>query len=237
MIPQPEPFLCRPHTNLVERLLKERPGAVLDIGAHIGGYFQYWLDNGATRIAGFEPVPWLFYAMAAKWGDHRSVELYCLAASDYEVSVRGAKLYGTYTINTPGETDMELAIDPANRSFDFQAIKIDDWRVGTQFTEPIALIKLDVDGYEPKALRGMKYTLTTHRPPIMLELSGLPEKLGDSCQGMIDWLYGRDYRICTMDGQVCPNVATVMKYYPFHTSFDVCAVPAERIKSYWGIIS
>jgi FkbM family methyltransferase len=224
--------LCCPHTNLVELLIKEKPGIVFDIGALTGGYIQYWLDLGATKVHAFEPVPWNFAAMSATWGSNKNVKLHQVGISDRAESIKGALVYNAHTLARPGEVKLPEAAEHPGQKFDFELMPIDSFMLMNGI-KSVSFIKLDVDGYEPKALRGMAATLAVHRPAFMIELSGLPEALGESSAGMIDFLYAAGYKICTMDSRVCENPHVVMDYYPHHTSFDVCAVPNERILAAW----
>lgn len=231
-MPDEIPFLCRRSTDLVERLLRERPGVVIDIGAHQGGYFGYWLEHGASRVIGFEPVPWHYEKAYSRWADDRRVDLHCLAVGEKAEEVRDALVYNCHTIAVKGQTPLEEAAENKGRHFNFSVVSLDAWL--EQNGPPwVAMVKLDVDGYEPAALRGMRGLLLGDKPPIMLELSGLPKAFGEDCGGMIQGLYDHGYYICTMTGEVCETPAMVMQHYPWHTSFDVMAVPTGRIGANW----
>jgi hypothetical protein len=58
------------------------------------------------------------------------------------------------------------------------------------------LIKLDVEGYELKALRGMIMTIRTRRPAILTELNGeLLAQSGDSPGAIFDILHPLGYEV------------------------------------------
>lgn len=224
--------LCRPHTRLIDELLVENPGIVLDLGACDGGYVQHWLDGGATEVHAFEPTPWHFDVLKKAFKKNKRVFPHMIAVSDKAGRVEGALVFNAHTLALPGQTTLAEAAENPGRKFDFDLTTVDAF-VMKQGIRAISLIKLDVDGYEPAALRGMQNVLAAFRPPIMIELSGLPKALGENCAAMIDFLYAQGYKICTMDGEVCDNPHAVMEYYPWHTSFDVAALPIENIPAKW----
>ena len=68
--------------------------------------------------------------------------------------------------------------------------------------QKIDLIKLDVDGFEARILRGGSETLKRFKPPVILELTPYAlEEQGDSLEGLIDLLAGLGYRLLSENGR------------------------------------
>lgn len=221
--------LCRSHTNYVDGHLREVGGVTLDIGAFEGGYIEHWLGCGAAKVVAFEPVPWNFDVLQKRFKGDKRVLPVQIGISDKPGRIEGAMVYGAHTLlKAGGNSTMTEASENRGRKFDFDLTTIDSFVIKSGLKN-ISFIKLDVDGYEFHALRGMGSTLDVFRPVLMLELSGLPEKLGENSAAMVDWIYAHGYKVCTMDGEVCDSPHNVMPYYPYHSSFDVAVVPAEKI--------
>lgn len=225
--------LLRSDFTLVYRLLDERPGAVvIDVGTNIGGFVDAWLNHGASVVHAFEPVPANFEKLKAAHGNNPNVVLNQMGVSDQEWVYRGVQILNGHTLAVAKDTPLEIAEEDTG-PFDFKTVDM-DWYV---FQEPglkrVDFIKIDVDGFEPSVLRGMRATLDKFRPPFMIELSGLPRALSENCEEMVQQIYNWNYRLCTMSGHVCEDPLLVMEAYPWRTSIDMVAVPKERIGRDW----
>ena len=220
--------------DLVERLFAERPGSVcVDIGANVGKYVGYCLERGASLVHAFEPVPWVFDALTTAWGHDSRVRLHKLAISDRAETRRGCRIHNAHTLAVPGELARPLALALEDKgAFDFESTTLDRY-FDSETSHVVDFIKLDVDGYEPRALAGMARTLAQCRPIVMIELSFLPKALGDNCEAMIDGIYRAGYKLCTMDGYVCEDQLIVLEAFPWRSSFDMVMVPVERVRAEW----
>lgn len=225
--------LRRPHTDLADEWIKARPGCVvLDIGAFHGGYIAHWFALGASEVHAFEPVPHNFDQLTVNWGKEKRVILNRLAVSDSSGVKRGVRVLGAHTLGSPSNIKLGVALEDRG-PFDMDVTAIDTYLFCRPKVAKIGFCKLDVDGFEPAALRGMQQTLAKDRPAVMLELSGLPGHFGESCETMIRWIYERGYTICAMDGTVCGTPTAVMECYPWHSSFDVMMIPNENVQPGW----
>lgn len=149
-----------PHVlALLDRLLA--PGAVfVDVGANVGAMaLPAAARVGPTgRVIGFEPLPanatLFLQGVVANGFGH--VVLYPLALSD-----------------APGVFAMQggsngYLVAPERTELMVQAVRGDDLLAG----EPrIDLVKLDIEGREPWALRGLARTLARHRPWVLCEFN------------------------------------------------------------------
>ena len=182
--------------DLIEALALFEGGRVaIDGGANVGAYTRILMDRFETVFA-FEPAPDTFEALSRNiqdWGFADRVNLNQFALSDREEKVR---LRGKF-----GHRSLSRRITGQG---DIPTIRIDDLDLpGLDF------IKLDVEGYEVRALHGARETLLRYRPYVLFEdkphkaeLYGeareahtFLESLGATliaCVGknQFDWMYG-----------------------------------------------
>lgn len=133
-------------------------GTAIDGGAHVGAYTRVMAGHFAT-VHAFEPAPETFAALQRNlrdWGLAERVHAHEAAISDShdKVSVdlpRGRRSLSRQ-ISGPGE---------------IPSMRIDDLGL-----EQLDFMKLDVEGYEYRALRGAEETLRRCRPMVMFEDKG-----------------------------------------------------------------
>jgi FkbM family methyltransferase len=167
----------------------------LDGGANVGAYTRIILERFETVYA-FEPAPDTFAALERNirdWGFAERVHVFQAALSDRleKVSMKGKPGHRSVTRRIVGEGDIP-------------AMPIDELELGE-----LDFLKLDLEGYESRALRGARETLVRCRPYVLFEdkahktdLYGetreaheFLESLGArliACVGkqQFDWLYG-----------------------------------------------
>ena len=186
------------------------PGAtVLDVGAHVGYAslrFAQWVGD-AGRVLAMEPMPSHVDAVrrnAELSGVAHRIEVCNVAASDrmgrasFNVGVRlntgtGALAHGVATAGA-------MAVD---------TVILDDWIDARGLTE-IALCKLDIEGAEILALRGLRRTLKAHRiRALLIEVHAtLLPHFGASVGDVTTLLDAHGYRILWWDqpGQFGPRI-------------------------------
>ena len=127
----------------------------IDGGAHVGAYSRAMARHFDTIYA-FEPTPETFQALARnirEWGLAERVHVRQAALSDRNERVRLSCPPGRRSIS-------RRIVGPG----DIPAIRIDDLQL-----EVLDFIKLDVEGYELRALQGAEATLVRCRPLVMFE--------------------------------------------------------------------
>ena len=139
---------------------------VWDIGANIGDHARQYLDWGKQVVA-FEPHPVTHRCLT-----HNCPEATCfnLAASDKESSLNFMALdnVGASRVHPEGEWSV-----PAMALDDIPGLPAPGF------------VKIDVEAWEPKALEGMKNTVSRHRPIIFCEFNkGALENNGFSVGGL-----------------------------------------------------
>jgi len=143
---------------------------VIDGGANIGFVtvpLARKLEGKQTRILSFEAQKRLFYALAGTVAinDLYNVHVYNQALGDTvgvvrmpDVNYKQVDDYGSVSV------DSEVAeFDYTNPNLT-QMVTIDSLNL-----PKVDFIKLDVEGYEPNALRGAANTIRTHRPWLWVE--------------------------------------------------------------------
>lgn len=171
------------HFKIAKALsLSCRRGVALDIGAHVG-FWSMWLALEFAEVHAFEPMP-----------DH---------AECFERNVAGVTLHrhavgsgvGTAGLNPHPDNSGKASI---GKGQDVEVRSIDSYRF-----QDVALIKIDVEGYEPEVLEGAADTIARCSPLIVFEDNGQHERYGfespqvvaqrmglkQVCQMGKDWIY------------------------------------------------
>lgn len=152
--------------SVIEKLLK--PGdSVLDVGANVGFFTLLAASKiGSTgHVYAFEPVPSvrsaLEYNLSLNLFDN--VTIYAKAVSD---------ITGTVVINEGPEGHKGLSsmrpLESVTRQHNIESVAINDI---TAELGKICLIKIDVEGAELLALRGMVQLLNRDRPYLVIEFT------------------------------------------------------------------
>lgn len=153
--------------------LARRASVVFDVGAHVGIYsLVASLANPAARIYAFEPLP--------QTRDRLLSNLARNSAANVEVSpcalgdaVGGATLYcahrGIPMSSSLSREFMSRSIATPLIAEAVDVTTIDEFCRGREIPK-IDLIKLDIEGLEPQAVRGMSRLLDHTRPDIFCEV-------------------------------------------------------------------
>lgn len=132
---------------------------VLDIGAHIGVHTIYFaqLLAGQGRVLAFEPQKKLFSELNANLAANRvqNVKTFPFAVGDesgsVEMNARRRENEGATSIGQGGDRARLVTID---------SLRIKN----------VSFMKIDVEGYEDRVLRGALRTIQASRPVILLEI-------------------------------------------------------------------
>ena len=161
------------------------PGAmVVDAGAMIGDHTSAYASK-AGLVYAFEPHPENFECLRQNCATLPGCLLFQKALSD----VAGpAKLRNCFDFSNMGGGSVDLA----SGNIEINTITLDSLGISPQ------LIKMDVEGYEVKALRGAERTIARSRPILVLEVNlHALENAGDSVQALADIL--AEYRYESRD--------------------------------------
>jgi FkbM family methyltransferase len=158
--------------DLLKKIVK--PGDVfLDLGANIG-YFSLLAANNlpSVKVISFEPVAGLFQNMNDNISLNRIRNITTVNAAVGEMS--GEK---ELFVSAQDNLGMSSFHQPENYSGKKERVKvetIDDW-FKTSGLSKIDIIKLDIEGSELAALKGMKEVLQKQKPVLIVEIN--PETL------------------------------------------------------------
>jgi FkbM family methyltransferase len=178
----------------IRRLVRPRNN-VLDIGANIGFYTSLLSDliGVGGHVHAFEPDATNFKHLAATAGHRNNVTLVPKAVSD-----RSGKLliYTSPKLNVDHRT---YEFENYKQAIAVDGVSIDDYLGGGRCR--IDFIKMDIQGYELKALRGMEKTIAAN--PAMVILSEFwPygfQQCGTSASVVYDYIRSLDLRVWLID--------------------------------------
>ena len=195
----------RHERRLISQLIK--PGAVvLDVGANIGFYSVYFsgLAGGNGMVHCFEPDDLNFEHLKELTKNLSNVRLNKKAVTD---SSQPLKLYKSHRLNVDHRT---YPVDEYETSYEVQATSIDQYVNGKY---KVYFIKMDIQGAEYPALKGMKETLFAN-PDIVLLMELAPPVLkeaGASVRAIFEFIHSLDFKLFDFNSKEITGV-DVSKY-------------------------
>lgn len=185
---------------------------VLDIGANIGELtLNFAKQVGANgKIFSFEPSPINFrkcsHNISLNENLKNKITLFNLALGEKEgVAYLQTRDEHNLGMNSIGETGVEVQM------------KTLDAVVLENKIQQCDLIKMDVEGFELKVLKGAVKTISDFKPILFMEMNNeLLQRQGDSVSDLLNWLKQNQYKI------VDP-VLNESKFLKGH--YDIVAVP------------
>ncbi|NDJ79319.1 MAG: FkbM family methyltransferase [Chloroflexi bacterium] len=182
----------RATTTQLDRLVQ--PGmTVLDIGAHVGYYARRWskLVGPEGRVVAFEPHPRTFAVLEHNLGHLANVTLLPLAVAEEEGT---AELYDYLMMSASGSLHYDeamLALQKAQVSggdiaprittdFPIRTYSVRTTPVDTCLADlgiaRVDVVKMDIEGAEMSALRGMRKTIA-NSPGMVMVMEYNPQAL------------------------------------------------------------
>jgi len=208
--------------ELPQRILETLGSGIgFDIGANDGAYIHFL--SRMALVHAYEPVPSVFSRLSAKFRTSPNIRCHQLGVGENKGRAENLNVYNAWSL-LPDGTKMDHCqlVSVAETPFSMDVTTLDSEAEKHGLPD---FIKLDVDGYEAKVLRGGVETLKRKPCPIMFEFSYLPQYFGDSVREMLDLIYSLGYQMWSMDGCFCARDASIcLKHYPAHTSYDVMLI-------------
>ena len=182
-----------PHVTAVMRPLL-RPGMVMvDIGANVGYYTLMAASRvGPTgKVIAFEPLDdnCALLSMSLKVNRFQNVTVHPLAVADFEGLVE-------FVIDD-SNGGINIGDPPAGASL-VQAVTLDAFLADERRVD---IVKMDIEGAEGRALKGMRALLRRHRPLLFSEFtpSALPWRSAIEPEDYLDELRALGYRLFVID--------------------------------------
>lgn len=149
----------------MSRLVEDRAGTVLDIGANIGNH-TIFLSRIFEQVIAFEPVPRNCWILKANLhlNQVRNVHLV-----EKGLGNENRKLFFN---NDPRSTNDRLSERNPSATTQENAVEVavgDEELARLDFPAPILMIKIDVEGLEPEVIMGLEQTISSHMPMIYWE--------------------------------------------------------------------
>lgn len=161
----------------IEYLLKKMDADVcLDVGANIGNHAVV-IAQHCKQLHAFEPVPFIFEVLRSNLQHNAdNGNAYCVALSD-EDSVASIHIdpdgnLGKSTMLSAGGVDTQQASD----SIEISAVRGDE--LVSSLAGSIDFIKIDVEGFEPRVIKGLQQTIRKHQPVLLLEWNSSQTRKG-----------------------------------------------------------
>ncbi|MGE0055207.1 MAG: FkbM family methyltransferase [Hyphomicrobium sp.] len=216
--------------ELSRQMTARRPLA-LDIGANVGHHMFVFATLG-WRVMAFEPNPSLWPSIKEKirTASLEDVSLHGIGLGDQDLSLRfrvpisensGTGQFVTSSNVRRDHTDQDL---PVRRG--------DDYLV-EQKVENVDVIKIDIQGFEATALRGLRSTLESNRPVLCIEIGDENREEIPSLDALAALLpQGYGFRMMRQDPHLLFRLSKLVKVRP--TEFgdidgNIFCVPEERI--------
>ncbi len=177
-----------------------KPGQVIfDVGGYIGDTALHFarLQNNNGKIYCFEPVPYLFDRLTHNVGlnTFKNISIYNLAISD-----TASELYFNVS-RSQNSSGIFLSDKGSGQSRKVVAIKLDDF-CSEKNIDRIDLIKIDVEGFELKVLKGAEEILRKFRPKMFIEIDEVHlKRAGASAKEVVKMLLDLNYKISRADTQ------------------------------------
>jgi len=159
--------------NFLKIIGVDEPTLVLDVGANVGIYaVAYAMAWPKAKILAIEPIPGNLELLRKNTAPFPNIEILPVAASDKAGTV-------TMQMPTPEQLPVHLGIDERT-DFDIMSIHGLSGRYKQEVecvtldeivgSDPVGLLKIDVEAHEYYVLKGADSILNNQRPGVFLEV-------------------------------------------------------------------
>ena len=156
----------------------------VDVGGNIGS-FMWQFAHKCSKVIIFEPIPRLNQVIEDSITFNRAtnIELIKKALGDHLSTVRMLDNNNSSVVNEYDDSrTLNVEISTLDREL--------------KHLNSIDFIKIDVEGFELKVLRGGAEIIRKHKPVLLVELHlGFIENYGESYKDVIDWIESLNYSI------------------------------------------
>uniref|UniRef100_A0A6C0BVM8 Methyltransferase FkbM domain-containing protein n=1 Tax=viral metagenome TaxID=1070528 RepID=A0A6C0BVM8_9ZZZZ len=213
-------------------LLKLCNGKIcIDIGANNGFVTSLMLENGATKIYCIEPGNANCKQLQDKYKNDERIIIYKIGCSDEKKILKNVTWLNAWMIGDP--KTINFPVSPGACDVEgYQLVDIELDTVDNLFTntdEEISFMKIDVDGYDYKVLKGSINLINRCRPIIIIELSCYYDVIEkNSVPEFIKFVKKNNYTFVDLFGKIVFD-EYIIKEFPYHSSCDIFLCPTEKI--------
>jgi len=195
----------RPEAELLERLARGRHGTFLDIGAHVGYHTVRLLDRvPGVRAVAVEPNPAVLDLLRANLitaGIDGRVTVLPVAAWNCDTVV------GLHQVERDNSGDYRVVPGGALR---VDALRLDT--VAAVISGEVAVVKVDLQGRDHRAIAGLDAVLRCDRPDVVCEFCPEAiEELGDDPHQVLEGYRALGYAVHDVDGTPQPAAAALVR--------------------------
>ena len=156
--------------DTLNALITETPKAIfMDIGANVG-HHSIFLSKFASQVLAFEPYPKVNMQFKQQIADNKisNIQIFENGLSDRRETLN----YYAPTGNNEGIGSFdESSIGKGNTSYGKLELQEGDQVIESDSWKNIKLIKIDVEGFEKKVIKGLSRTIEEERPVIVCEIT------------------------------------------------------------------
>lgn len=203
----------------------------LDIGANEGTMTEAMLKNGAKKVYCFEPGKNLCRQLGDRFKNNDNVMVIQSGLSDTIGILKNVTYLNAWVLGNPD--NIKLPVSPGAcdiEGYEFFDVVLDT--VDNYFkesNEEIGFMKIDVDGYDYKVLKGSQNIINKYRPIIFIELSYYYDMIeGSSIDEFLKFVVSNNYIFISIDGHI-RSVEFVKQEFPYHSSCDIFICPSEKL--------
>ena len=156
--------------DTLNALITETPEAIfMDIGANVG-HHSIFLSKFASHVLAFEPYPKvnMQFKQQIAHNNISNIQIFETGLSDRRETLN----YYAPTGNNEGIGSFdESSIGKGNTSYGKLELQEGDQVIESDSWKNIKLIKIDVEGFEKKVIKGLSRTIEEERPVIVCEIT------------------------------------------------------------------
>lgn len=161
--------LIEPEIDFLEHFISP-DSTVLDIGANYGHYAIIMARLASTgNVYAFEPIPFTYNVLEriTKHFSQKNILLHHAAVSDTESVLKMNVPLLDFGAPNTGVAYIGDSTETKSKTFEVNSVVLDNLEINGK----LDFIKIDIEGHEQSAFRGMKNLLQLHSPIVLIEFS------------------------------------------------------------------
>lgn len=218
------------------KAVSDRDPVVLDVGANTG-YHSLALARHAKTVHAFEPYPPVLDRLKEmlRMNDATNIVVHEVGLGDREAELPFFEPTADNHGNGTFQKDFKIGGE-RHSSGKLKIVRGDDW-LASHDLPAVALVKVDVEGFEKEVLLGLRGLLEKHRPLVVVEVSRPPEgKIAsfEELQGLLPANYGFSYfhksplHLWRGDYETSDFLPFAPEFFRSGLQVDVIAYPLEK---------